>query len=392
MPAFKLHNESIIVGLDVGTSCLRCAVVKRDSELPFHLIAYAEKPCQAFDEGKIINFEEAAHVLTDIFNEVEKQAAVHFTELNLGFSSPFNSFFSRGMAALPSREVGVKEIEQAIETACAVPLSTGHVQIHGTPQMFQIDSQDHISSPLGLSGLRLETKVHIVSVQEFYFKDLTKVLKDLGYFPKNFIHNTLAYGENLLDLRQKNQGVSICDIGHRSSRILVYRSGQVVDMFPINFGGETLNASLASEFKISLEQAESLKKKYLSFESKEVENKQLELDRSGLFVSREVFFGVINEKLRGFMKQVKQKLIEKNLFEHLHAGMVWTGRTSYISGFLDFAYLELGLNSTHPRNFISGDFNRTHTFAIAQQVHQEARSFKQNKFFSSPWEKIKELF
>ena len=389
MKNFKFNDESVIVSLDIGTTSIRCAIIQKDTELPLELLGFSEKPCYGFNEGKVTDFNEVRDKLSEVMEEAEKQAQKSFTEAWLGFSTPFHSFSSRGMVALPTREVTLKDIDLALDTACAVPLPSNHVRIHSNPQSFYVDDQDSVLNPLGLSGLRLETQVHIVTVPEIYCQDMTKVLKSLGCFPKGFIHNLVAYGEHLLDSRQKSQGICICDIGHKSSRILVYKDMQVVDMFSLPFGGEVFHLALSSEFKISLDQAEELKKSYISF-SGNSEEEQLELPNSGVFVSRKAFREVLERTLRPFFEGIKESLISKNL--KTPAGIVWTGQTAYAEGFLDFAQFQTGLISSHPRNFISNDFKKTNTFAIAAEAYKNNRLFKQKKIFPVSWDKIKEFF
>ena len=205
MARFKLNNENVIVSLDAGTSSIRCAVIQKDEELTPELLAYSEKPCQGLDEGRVVDFNEVIPIVGEVLEETEKLSKTSFSELWIGLSCDFHSFSSQGMTVLPSREVTKKDMALAIQTACAVPISSHHIRIHNNPQSFHIDSQSEVINPLGLSGLRLETLVHIVTIPEFHCQDLMKVLKAVGCTPKGFIHNLVAFAGNLTDLRQKKK-------------------------------------------------------------------------------------------------------------------------------------------------------------------------------------------
>ena len=177
MGRFKINNENVIVSLDAGTSHVRCAVIQKGGERPLELLAYSEKPCRGLDEGRVVDFNEVIPVVGAVLEEAEELSKTGFSGLWVGLSGAFHSFSSQGMTALPAREVTRKDVALAVHTACAVPIPSNHVRIHNNPQSFNMDNQCEVANPLGLSGLRLETQVHIVTIPEFYCRDISKVLK-----------------------------------------------------------------------------------------------------------------------------------------------------------------------------------------------------------------------
>ena len=393
MARFKLNNENVIVSLDAGTSSIRCAVIQKDEDLSTELLAYSEKPCQGLDEGRVVDFNEVIPIVGEVLEEAETLSKTSFSELWVGLSGDFHSFPSRGMTVLPTREVTKKDIALAIQTACAVPIPSHHTRIHNNPQSFHIDNQSEVINPLGLSGLRLETQIHIVTIPEFYCQDLTKVLKAVGCTPKGFIHNLVAFAGHLTDLRQKKNGVCLCDIGYRSSRAIVYHQGKITDMFRIPFGGEHLSLAISERFKISLEEAEALKTKQGSFASHSIsDEEQIETGEEGLFIACNAFSEVLENTIKQLFSSLRQRLELKHALHHINSGIIWTGQTAFVPGFLELARSRTGLAASYPRPFISNDFKKTTTFTIAQEAARKENLQIQKTPFTSHWTKLKDFF
>ena len=394
MARFKLNNENVIVSLDAGTSALRLAVIQKNERLFPELLAYSERPCQGLlDEGRVVDFNAFIPVLGEALEEAEDLSKTGFSELWVGLSGDFHAFPSRGMTALPSREVTKKDIALAVHTACAVPIPSHHIRIQSNPQSFSIDNQNEVINPLGLSGLRLETRVHIVTVPEFYCQDLTKALKTVGCAPKGFVHNLVAFANHLTDRRQRQNGVCFCDIGQKSSRVIVCHQGKISDMFRIPFGGEHLSLALAEQFKISLESAESLKIKQGAFVHRHSPgSEQVEAGNEGLFISYSAFVGVLEGAITRLFEDIRKGLELKHKPDHISSGIVYTGGTALVPGFLELARSRTGLPASHPRPFIANDFKKTETFVIAQEGFMKEKFQEQKPPFPSRWTKLKDLF
>ena len=187
MALFKLNDDSLLVSLDVGSYAVRCAVFQKSEQFPLKLLAFTEKKTSGLEESRVINFEALSLVFSEVLESAEELCKSSFSDLWLGFSPPFHSFRSQGMVALTSREVTKSDLDLAVETACAVPLSNGHIRLHGNPESFRIDNQPEVLNPLGLSGLRLETELCLVSTPQFYCRDIIKNLKIFRIYTKIFL-------------------------------------------------------------------------------------------------------------------------------------------------------------------------------------------------------------
>ncbi len=393
MARFKFNDGNILASLDLGSSSIRCVVSRKGSD-GLELISFYEKECEGLEEGRIVDFYEVVPVVGEVLEASEKLSNTFFSEVFLGFSTPFHSFQSHGMAALSSREVTKKDQELAIKTACAVPIPNQHIRLHNNPQEFSVDGKKGIFNPLGLSGLRLEVEVHVVTIPRSYCQDMTKVLKVLGCKPKGFINNLIAFGENLTSVAQKKEGVCFCDIGHKSSRLITYYQGKSLDMIRIPIGGEHFSSAIAKKFKISPSEAQKLKEHWGTLQSYSIgEEEQIEVDGEGLFFSYKKFVNILEEVAKDLFESIKHNVDSKNLTNQINSGYIFTGSTSFFPGFLEMARFHLGKPVFYPRgtDLKKKNFKQQNAFTISQQAYLKER-FQSQDLFHSKWSKLRDLF
>ena len=395
MTRFKFHNDQIIAGLDIGSSSICCSVALKGGVKTLELLSFNEKPSKGLEEGRVIDFNEIIPVIGEVLEEAEVLSKSSFSEVWIGLSSSFHSFTSRGMAVLPTREVTKKDMELALETACAIPLTPRHQIIHKLPQGFNIDGKGEVSNPIGLSGLRLETLVRLLTIPEFYCQDLSKVLKALGCATKGFIYSLIAYGENLLESQKKKDGCCFCDIGQKSSRFIIYHNNKIKSIFSLPIGGDLLTLSLAHHFKISHNEAEQLKIKEGRLQAHTISEEEVIQNSTGdFFISKKSFSQVLEKSVINFFEGIKAYLENNNLIQFIPAGFVFSGSTSLLSGFLEMAGLELGASVTHPKKIIleEENYKKDKMFSLIKQAYVMEQFSIQNPPFASRWSKIRELF
>lgn len=393
MSRFKFNDDSILVSLDIGTSLLSCLVcLKKNQSLD--VLSFCQKPSSGLKEGRVVNFNEVLPIISEILEESEKLSGRSFTEVVVGFSSEFHSFSSHGMAALISREVEQKDIDLAIQTACAVPIDNHHLRIHNKPQEFSVDGKKGILNPLGLSGLRLETQVQILSIPQFYCQDMTKVLKVLGFTPRVFVHNLMAFGENLTSNSQKQEGICLCDIGANSTRLIFYKDSKIVNMTTLPFGGHHFSLALSEKFKRSPIEAERLKQNLGTLNSHSIEDMDHIETEEGLFLSQKAVADVLEQTAKVLFSEIKLYAQTHQLFDSMKAGFMFTGATCLLDGFLDLARLQLSPMVAFPQALASNkhNFKQTNAVAIAQQAYFNEGLQTKDSHFSSKWMKWRDLF
>ena len=380
---FKINRRDVVAALDIGASSFRCAAAIQKPSGDLEKLAYAERESAGVRGGRITDFELASNSAARVMEAAEEEAGVSFSEMFVGFSAPFHAFRSAGMAALPSREVRLKDMRLAVATACAVPLPDRCIQIHSLPQMFSVDGGPPAANPEGLSGLRLETRVFIVAAEEFYLRDTAKVLREAGGSLRGFVHNLTAFAEAAVLEERKREGICFCDIGRDSSRAVVYKDGEMVDMFETAFGGEDFSKALAARFKIPLPDAERLKRRYGRFDSRRInEEDQIEFSGAGgasadarattsggRFLSRKSLALALESCAKKFFITLKKQLRSINRLKDVQSRYLFTGRTAFAPGFLSLAEAELGESVLQDMG--AGDarnFQENNTFAIIEQA------------------------
>ena len=384
MGLFKFNDDSLLVSVDVGSYEIRCAVFRKSERFPLELISFVEKKSSGIEESRVINFEDACSVFNEVLETSEELCKSSFSEVCLGFSPTFYSFRSQGMAALISREVTKSDLNLALETARAVPLPDNHICLHSNPDFFCIDGQTRVSDPLGLSGLRLEIETYLVTVPRFYCQDIMKVLKNLGYTPRFFFHNLMVFGQNLTNPQQKKKGVCLCDIGHKSTRVIVYFDNKIDMMFSIPIGGEHFSLDLTSKFNIPLEDAELLKNNEgtLFFQPYEGKEETIDFGNGSLYLSKKIFTQTLEKTAEKLLNQIKSTLIHYKLLEKVSSGFLFTGNTAYIPGFNELASFYLEKPISHPNNFYES-FKQMNNWALVQQMYLENNLTNQPQRFSS---------
>ena len=392
MSLFKLNDESLLASLDIGSYAVRCAVFRKSNSFPLELLSFVEKKSSGLEESQITDFENFSLVLSEVLELAEDRCKSSFSEIWLGFSPCFHSFRSRGMVALTEREVRKKDLDLAVQTACAVPLPGQHMCLHSYPESFRVDDKDEVLNPLGLSGLRLETEVYLVTVPDFYCRDILKSLRLLGYQPRSFFHNLVVFGQRLTDSRQKKKGICVCDIGHKSARVAVYFNGKTEKMFSIPMGGYHFSESLASQFNISLESADFLKETEggVFFNSYKDED-SIELSSASLYLSRRAFVRNLEKTAEKFLDKIKTTLIQEELMEKITSGFLFTGGTTCLLGFTDMASFYLDRPVSCPKNLYE-NFKQTNNFSLIQQAYLEDRVVIPKESFASKLSVWKELF
>ena len=389
MSFFKLNDDSLLASLDLGSYGIRCAVFKKSKDFPFELLAFTEIKTQGLDSAQVLDFDRLSLALSEVLSLAEEQSKGSFSEIWLGFSPPFHSFISKGMVALPAKEVRAEDMELAIQTACSVPLPEKHISLHQRPNAFYVDSQKEVWNPLSLSGLRLETEVQLLSVSDFYLKDITKALKVLGYKPRSFFHNLLSFGEFMTSFEQKTHLVCLCDIGHKSTRGIVYKNHKIESLFSIPLGGFHWTQVLAKSFQLSIEQAEQIKHKYgqvlAHFSSAE---ESIELKDSNQYLSRKQISQCLESLFEKLLEEIKDQ-IPKNDFKDM--SFVFTGASAYIEGFKPLAEFYLGQPVFYPHSFY-GDYKKDQNGALIQQACLTRLLNQTKKKAFSPFSFLKEMF
>ena len=338
MGRFNIEDKKVMAGVDLGASHVRCLIGVRSG----NEITIAGSACATHNglyKGRIVNIKSASEALKKAIEEAEVTAGLQSSHIFLGINSGYHIFSSKGMAIIPSGQVTSDDVNKAVETAKAVPLSTGHRLLHVLPKSFTVDREGPFFNPLGLSGLRLETSVMIVSVPETNVQNTLQCLRYAGYSARALVLQPLATSLSLLNTDETKSGVCIVDMGQDQSSLMVVKDSRVKHISSFSIGGEDFTHDLMMELKIPRDKAEYIKLQYGNIMSKadwEEEDSPIEEGKKWeITVSAKKVNAVLSARAELFFKEVREQLSALSYFDQLEEGVVLTGGASQLKGMVE---------------------------------------------------------
>ena len=335
MGRFNIEDKKAVMGIDLGASCVRCLMgVLSNHEI--QLVGSSRVPHKGLYKGRIVNMKETSEALRKAIEETEVTAGLQSAHAFLAMSGDYHIFSSKGMAIIPSKQVTADDVHKAVETAKAVPLPTGHRLLHVLPKSFTVDGEGPFFNPLGLSGLRLETSVMIVSVPETNVQNALQCLRYAGASARGLILQPLATSLSLLNTNEKKSGVCILDIGQDQSAVIVAEDSRVKHISSLPIGGEDWTHDLMLELKIPRDKAEYIKIQYGNIMSKadwEEESTTIEeLEKWDIKTTAKKINAVLSARTELFFKELKEHLESLNGLDRLEEGLLLTGGGSDLKG------------------------------------------------------------
>jgi len=216
----RKESKNLIVGLDIGTSKIAAIVAEMKPEGGFEVIGMGSSPSRGLKKGVVVNIESTVNAIQRALEEAELMADCKIRDVWTGIAgSHIRSFNSHGMVAIKDREVAQSDVDRVVETAKAIPIPTDQQILHVLNQEFVIDGQEDVREPLGMSGVRLEVKVHIVTGAVSAAQNIMKCVRRCGLEVNDLILQPLASAMAVLSEDEKDLGVCLVDIGGGTSDI-----------------------------------------------------------------------------------------------------------------------------------------------------------------------------
>ena len=255
-------DEQLLVGLDIGTTKI-CVVVGKTSDDKVNIVGIGSHPSTGLRKGVVVNMDSTVNSIKKAVEEAELMAGIKIDSCLAGIGGAhIKSFNSNGVVAVKDREVRLDDIDRAIDAAKAVAIPADRELIHVIPQEFIVDDQDGIRDPVGITGVRLEVKVHIVTGSISSAQNIIKCCKLAGLNVDDVILCQLASAEAVLTPEEKEIGVAVVDIGGGTSDIAVYANGAIKHTSVLPFGGNNITNDIAIGLRTPIDDAEKIKKKY----------------------------------------------------------------------------------------------------------------------------------
>ncbi|MCK5237479.1 MAG: cell division protein FtsA, partial [Deltaproteobacteria bacterium] len=255
-------RDNIVVGLDVGTTKV-CAIVGEQTSDGLEIIGIGSHPSKGLRKGVVVNIESTVQSIKKAIEEAELMAGCDISKVYAGISGGhIRAFNSHGVIAVKDGEITKSDVDRAIEAAQAVAIPPDREVIHVIPQEFIIDDQEGIHEPLGMNGIRLEVKVHIVTAAITSAQNIIKCANKAGLDVVDIALQQIASSEAVLNDDERDLGVAMIDIGGGTTDIAIFQGGAIKYTTVISLGGNQITGDIAIGLRTPTGEAEKIKKKY----------------------------------------------------------------------------------------------------------------------------------
>lgn len=333
-------QENIIVGLDLGTTKICALIAEVQAGGLVHILGVGVKPSKGLRKGVVVNIENTIESVKAAVAEAERMAGVHVGSVFAGIAGGhIKGLNSHGVIAVSrkDKEISQEDVDRVIDAAKAIALPLDREVIHVIPQEFIVDSQDGIKEPVGMSGVRLEAEVHIVTGAVTSVQNIIKSVERAGYAVEDIVLQPLASAEAVLTPDERELGVILVDIGGGTTDIAIFIEGSLWHSSVIAIGGNQLTADVAIGLRTPNHEAEEIKRKYgCALVSQVDEGQEIMVPGVGGRPQRSLLRRELAEIIQPRMEEIFELVdmeIKKNGFEEkAAAGVVLTGGASLLAG------------------------------------------------------------
>ena len=335
------ETKDLVVALDIGTSKVAALVAELRADGSIEILGMGGHESKGLKKGVVVNIEATVNAVQRALEEAELMADCKIASAFTGIAgSHIKSFNSTGMVAIKDREVGTLDVERAIETAKAVNIPTDQQILHVLRQEFIIDGQEDVREPIGMSGVRLEVKVHIVTGAVSAAQNIVKCVRRCGLEVNDLILQPLASSRAVLSEDEKDLGVCLVDIGGGTSDIAVFTHGAIRHTAVIPIAGDQITNDIAMALRTPTADAELIKvRQGVALRQLADPNEMIEVpgigDRGPRAMSRQTLAEVIEPRVEELFSLVQQVLRESGFEELLSSGVVLTGGSSVMQGMVE---------------------------------------------------------
>ncbi|MBV1931608.1 MAG: cell division protein FtsA [Porticoccaceae bacterium] len=337
------NSEEMIVGLDIGTSKVVAIVGVMGADGQMEIVGTGMHRSSGMKKGVVVNIESTVSAIQRAIEEAELMAGCHIHSVYAGIAgSHIRSMNSHGIVAIRDREVLPMDVERVIDAARAVAIPADQEILHVLPQEFIIDSQEGVREPLGMSGVRLEAKVHLVTCAANAAQNIKKCIRRCGLEVDDIILEQLASSYAVLTEDEKQLGVCMIDLGGGTTDIAIFTDGAIRHTGVIPIAGDQVTNDIAMALRTPTAHAEELKIKYACALAKlagpeETIKVPSVGDRPPRDLSRQALAEVVEPRYDELLTLVQAELRRSGFEDLVAAGVVLTGGTGKMEGVVELA-------------------------------------------------------
>jgi cell division protein FtsA len=334
-------SKNLIVGLDIGTSKIVAIVAELTSEKRLNIIGLGAHPSRGLKKGVVVNIEATMASIQRVLEEAELMADCAITDVYTGIGGGhIRSLNSSGMVAIKEKEVTQADIDRVVETAKAIAIPNDQQILHILPQEFIIDGQEDVREPLGMSGVRLEVKVHIVTGAVSALENITKCVRRCGLKVQDVMLQPLASALAVLNDDEKELGVCLMDVGGGTTDLAVFTGGSIRHTAVIPIAGDQVTNDIAMTLRTPTKDAEELKLRHgCALRQLADPNDIIEVsgvgERGPRKLSRQMLAEVIEPRIEELYTLAQAELRRSGFEELLSSGIVLTGGSALLAGMIE---------------------------------------------------------
>ena len=339
----KREERKLLVGLDIGTSKVVAIVGELSSENALEVIGIGSHPSRGLKRGVVVNIESTVQSIQRAIEEAELMSGCEINTVYAGIAgSHVRSLNSHGIVAIRDKEVSSGDVDRVIDAARAVAIPADQKVLHVLPQEFLIDSQEGIREPIGMSGVRLEAKVHLVTGAVSAAQNIVKCVQRCGLDVEDVVLEQLASSFSVLTEDEKELGICLVDMGGGTTDIAVFRGGAIQHTAVIPIAGDQVTNDIAISLRTPTQHAEEIKIKYACALSQLANlDETIEVpsvgDRPPRRLARQTLAEVVEARYEELFSLVRDELRRSGFEELIAAGLVMTGGSAKMEGAVELA-------------------------------------------------------
>ncbi len=337
------NEDTVIVGLDIGTSKVVAIVGKLNPDETIEVIGIGSSPSRGLKKGVVVNIDSTVQSIQRAIEEAELMSGAQIHSVYCGIAgSHIRSMNSHGIVAVRDKEVVKADIDRVIDAAQAVAIPADQKILHILPQEYVIDDQDGVKEPLGMSGVRLESKVHLVTCAVNAAQNIEKCVRQCGLEVDDIILEQLASSYSALTDDEKDLGVCMVDLGGGTSDIAIFTDGAIRHTAVIPIAGDQVTNDIAMALRTPTQHAEDIKIKYacaltqLAGAEETIKVPSVG-ERAARDLSRQSLAEVVEPRYEELFTLVQAELRRSGFEDLIAAGIVLTGGTSKMEGVIELA-------------------------------------------------------
>src|SRR5215213_2759120 len=339
----KRSDRGLIVGLDIGTSKVVALVGEVAADGQIEVLGVGSHPSRGLKKGVVVNIESTVQSIQRAVEEAELMAGCEIHSVFAGIAgSHVRSLNSHGVVAIRDKEVSHGDVEHVIDAAKAVAIPADQKILHVLPQEFLVDGQEGIRDPIGMSGVRLEAKVHIVTGADSAAQNIEKCIQRCGLEVDDVVLEQLASSFAVLTEDEKELGVCLVDIGGGTTDLAVFANGAIRHTAVIPIAGDQVTNDIAVSMRTPTQYAEDIKIRYACALSQLANaDESIEVpsvgDRPARRLARQTLAEVVEPRYEELFALVRDELRRSGFEEVIAAGIVLTGGSARMEGAIDLA-------------------------------------------------------